>query len=91
MVNVTDKNGDDANFTCELQENGKYKVVIRGIAAHLLADNYTVDIDDGKLTYANLSALSYAYSIFSSSKSDAYKNAASALYDYCSAAKEFKK
>lgn len=90
-VKVTDKNGKAAEFTCEKQADGRYKVVIRGIAAHKLADTYTVNIDDGKLTYTNLSALSYAYSILSGGKSEAYKNAVSALYDYYTATVAFQK
>ena len=82
---MTDKNGDNVAVECDKQANGKWRIVIRGIAAHMLADNYTVDIDDGKLTYTNLSALSYAYSILSGNKSEAYKNAVSALYDYYTA------
>ena len=87
---MTDKNGNDVAFECEKQTNGKYEVVIRGIAAHKLADTYTVDIDNGSLTYTDLSALSYAYSILSNGKSEAYKMAVSALYDYYTATIAYK-
>ena len=87
---MTDKNGDDVAVECDKQANGKWKIVIRGVAAHMLADSYTVDIDNGKLVYTNLSALSYAYSILSNSKSEAYKNAVSALYDYYTATTAYK-
>ncbi len=90
-VKVTDKFGENADFTCEKQADGRYMVVISGIAAHMLGSGYTVDIDNGKLTYTNLSALSYAYSILLSSNSEASKNAVSALYDYFVAADNFKK
>ena len=43
-----------------------------------------------KLIYTNLSVLPYAYSILSSNKSDAYKNAVSALYDYYNATIAYK-
>ncbi len=89
-VKVTDKFGENADFTCTKLENGKYKVVIHGIAAHMLGSGYTVDIDNGKLTYTNLSALSYVYSVLSGSGSEATKNAVSTLYDYYLAAIEFK-
>ena len=78
------------DFTCVKQPNGKWKIVIPGIAAHRLADTFTVDVDNGGVVYTNLSALSYAYSILTSSKSEAYKMAVSALYDYYTAAVAYK-
>ncbi len=88
-INITDRNGDNVAFTVTKQTNGNFKVVIRDVAAHQLAEIFTVDIDNGKLVYTNLSALSYAYSVLSNGSSEAYKMAVSALYDYYIATVEY--
>ena len=90
-VTVTkDKTGSPAEFSCEKQKDGRYRVIIPGIAAHQLADTFTVSIDGGKMSFTELSALSYAYSVFSADKGTEkdglYKAAVSAMYAYYNAA-----
>ena len=84
-VNVTDKNGNTVDFTLEKQADGRYLLIIPQIAAHQLGDMYTVSVDNGTMTI-NVSALSYAYSVLTSEKSDAQKLCVSALYEYYNAA-----
>ena len=90
-VKVTNEKGDSVAFTCKKQKDGRWRVLISGIAAHQLGDTYTVDVDDGGITYTNLSALSYACSVFGNNKSNNYKYAVSALYEYYTATLEFMK
>ena len=85
-------------FTAAKTSDGRCKIVIPKIGAAELSQNFTVDIDGGEgnggMTFSNLSALSYAYSVYTSSSAgitDAYKNTVAALYKYSVAASVYRK
>ena len=89
--NTTGQTVKDA--TVEKQSDGRYKIVIPNLAAHMLDDKFTVSIDGGKMTFTNLSALSYAYSVFAnndgSEKSKVHMDAVSAIYEYYKATVDY--
>ena len=81
-VKVKDEDENDIYFICTKEDDGRFKLIIPNVSANELGINLKVEIDDGKLTFTNLSALSYAYSVFNAGKSDNYKMAVSAMYEY---------
>ena len=65
----------------------RYRITILNIAAHRLADTYSLDIDGLKV---DVSALSYVSAVLSSAKrSMNYKCAAAALFEYYAAAMDY--
>ena len=90
-VTVTDSEGRKVAFISEKQTDGRFRVVIPEIGASALGESFTVSIDNGKLTFTNLSALSYAYSVLAGETSEANRNAVSALYAYSDAALDYKR
>ncbi len=89
-ITVTDILGERVDgVTVILQNDGRYKLDIPNISAHKLGDNYTISIDNGAMTI-KLSALSYAYAVLNSTKTDTYKRAVTALYQYNMATLEYR-
>ena len=73
--------------------DGRYRITISGIPAHMLGDTYKVIIetDSGKMAL-DVSAMSYVYSCLSrSSAEDAEKKAVAAFYSYYNSADSYKK
>ena len=84
------KIGEDT-ATPELLSDGRYRVRIKGISAHLLAWPYNVSVttENGSAT-VKVSALSYVHGLLATEgASDVYNNAAAAIYSYWKAADEY--
>lgn len=90
-VTVTDKNGNDTEFSLVKQETG-YRIIIPEIGPTELGDFFTVHLfEDGKEAMTlRTCALSYAHSILqSSARSPELKNAMAALAEYYFAAIDY--
>ena len=87
-VAVTSAVFDGKTYNAEQQSDGRYLVRIPGIAAHKLGDPVTITgTAGGEAFTVSASALSYAYTVLSSSSTGAdAKNAMAALYEYHKAA-----
>ena len=74
-----------------VETDGRYKVTIPDISAHLLGKMYEVKIttESGEST-VKVSALSYAYAVMKMNNNDSQVKVMSALYDYYLKALEYK-
>ncbi|MBR6239258.1 MAG: S8 family serine peptidase [Clostridia bacterium] len=82
---------DGAEYTAELQSDGRYLVAIPDIAAHRLGRTYTIvaTTDNGTAT-VKVSGLSYVNGLLASSTDSVTQNAAASIYYYYAAADAFK-
>lgn len=85
VIKVTDGNGKVITQDYITETDGRFRITIPGIMAHQLGSAFTVDVDDGALVISNLSALSYAASVFDGGYPDSCKDAVSAMYYYYTA------
>ena len=81
----------EENATPELLSDGRYRVKIKGISAHLLDDVHNIAVTtDGGGAIVQVAALSYVYGLLDmADASDEYKLAAAAIYSYSQAAEAY--
>ena len=84
-ITVTDEAGNPVPFLKAKQSDGRIRIKIPDIDAASLGKPFTVSID-GQMTFSNLSALSYVYSVLAGTPTEANRDAVSAIVAYYEAA-----